>query len=47
MRTAKNGDVAFDFETGVQAASWNREVGEVGRRFEGKERVVYLGKEKV
>jgi hypothetical protein len=46
VRTAKGGDVAFDFETMMQAAAWNKEVGQIGRVFKGKENVIYVGVEK-
>jgi hypothetical protein len=46
VRTAKGGDVAFDFESATQAATWDKEVGQIGRVFKGKEKVVYVGFEK-
>jgi hypothetical protein len=46
VRTAKGGDVAFEFEKAEQAVRWNREMGEVGRRYRGKDEIVYLGDEK-
>lgn len=53
VRTAKNGDVAFDFEHEKNAKEFNASIKSLGRIYGnpkgsyGWEKVVYLGKEKV
>jgi hypothetical protein len=53
VRTARKGDVAFDFDTERNANAFNHSVKGLGRVYgsgresDGWERVVYLGREKV
>lgn len=53
VRTARMGDVAFDFNSEKSAKEFNVSIKHLGRVFEnrkgdrGWEKVVYLGKEKV
>jgi hypothetical protein len=53
VRTARKGDVAFDFDTERHAIDFNNSIRGLGKRYSsprgnyGWERVVYLGREKV
>ncbi|KAL5116412.1 hypothetical protein ACEQ8H_005648 [Pleosporales sp. CAS-2024a] len=53
VRTARMGDVAFDFDTEKNARAFNASIRHLGKMFanakgdRGWEKVVYLGKEKV
>lgn len=53
VRTARKGDVAFDFESERAASEFNKSLAYTGRVYEnprgdrGWEKVVYVGKEKV
>ncbi|EAT80901.1 hypothetical protein HBI56_186270 [Parastagonospora nodorum] len=53
VRTARMGDVAFDFDSEKSAKEFNASIKHLGKVFEnrkgdrGWEKVVYLGKEKV
>jgi len=53
VRTARKGDVAFDFESERCAREFDKSIKGLGRIYEnprgdrGWERVVYLGREKV
>ncbi|KAH3972745.1 hypothetical protein HBH70_144270 [Parastagonospora nodorum] len=53
VRTARMGDVAFDFDSEKSAKEFNASIKHLGRVFEnrkgdrGWEKVVYLGKEKI
>lgn len=53
MRTARRGDVAFDFDSEKHAGEFNKTIKSLGAIYaspkgdHGWEKVVYLGKEKV
>jgi len=52
VRTAKRGDVAFEFEHAPQARTWNENINRQGKIFENtrerpyRERIVYVGQPK-